>query len=619
MSVQVTVTLGDDGLVAVKRASTDAEVERLRAEAYRLRRAGHPGVVSLVRHQRAPGGEELHLRYAGDPVERWRGTLAQAAGLSAAVAATLADLHDLGLVHGRLDPSHVLVGPDGRPRLCGLSDPGDASAADDVAAVGRLVETLLGGVAEPRKGPFAWPGGQSGDRKALSRVIARALDPDPARRPSARALATSILTAVRGAELPPRTGETPAVTPAPEPFPAPEPTPAPAATAEPQPAPDVPAGSAGDEDVWRIGTPARWPALARTGARGAPGRQEATAAGPTPTGERGDAGQEAPATVEPSATDESIGGREDAWGSMWSLDPATSIDADFLAWDRGAADSAGAPGNGPAVAVATAPGEAPGATFGEGTAPDDGSALDAWLAWSVSAGLERPLPRPEPAAADDAPPAAPTGARRRADVTGPVPLPRLGDQPRPGDGTREWSRQRLREPDDDEPTTPAGRHRRVLAGAAAAGVLGVGVAAGALTLTRQAGTAPAHEAAAACARVAEPAADVDGDGCPEKVTVDGNRVSAGEATWELGRPGDVVAVGDWDCDGAATSALLRPGTGDVFVFAGWSDAGAPVTVTPTRSVPGGVGLRVDERSGGCDALVVESADGAGTVVEEARA
>jgi hypothetical protein len=116
-----------------------------------------------------------------------------------------------------------------------------------------------------------------------------------------------------------------------------------------------------------------------------------------------------------------------------------------------------------------------------------------------------------------------------------------------------------------------------------------------------------------------PAADVDGDGCPERLAVDGNRVSAGEATWEVGEPGDVVALGDWDCDGSATSAVLRPATGDVFVFAAWAPDADPVTVTPARSVPGGVGLRVEAGDGGCDALVVEAADGASTVVAEARA
>ena len=208
MSVHVTVAVDDSGLVAVKRATTDAEVERLRAEAFRLRRAGHPGVVTLVGHDRVPGGEELRLRYAGDPLARWRGSLAEVAGLGAAVAATLADLHDLGLVHGRVDAGHVLVGADGRPRLCGFSEPGEATPADDVLALGRLVTTLVDAADDGRRGPlaaaFARAGGAAGERRALGRLLTRALDPEPGRRPSARALSTGILAAVPGAVPPTR-------------------------------------------------------------------------------------------------------------------------------------------------------------------------------------------------------------------------------------------------------------------------------------------------------------------------------------------------------------------------------------------------------------------------------
>jgi hypothetical protein len=87
----------------------------------------------------------------------------------------------------------------------------------------------------------------------------------------------------------------------------------------------------------------------------------------------------------------------------------------------------------------------------------------------------------------------------------------------------------------------------------------------------------------------------------------------------LGQPGDLIAVGDWACDGHAAPALLRPATGDVFVFPGWAPADAPVTVAAVRTVPGGEALRPRTDPDGCDALVVERADGDATVVEEARA
>ena len=130
-----------------------------------------------------------------------------------------------------------------------------------------------------------------------------------------------------------------------------------------------------------------------------------------------------------------------------------------------------------------------------------------------------------------------------------------------------------------------------------------------------------------CPSVAAPAADVDGDGCPDALTVSGATVDAGVARWTLGEAGDLVAVGDWDCDGEATAALLRPSSGDVFLFATWAALDAPVTVSPTRRVGGAAAIRAepvgasDAAAGGagaaaasCDRLVVDSADGVATVV-----
>jgi hypothetical protein len=122
-----------------------------------------------------------------------------------------------------------------------------------------------------------------------------------------------------------------------------------------------------------------------------------------------------------------------------------------------------------------------------------------------------------------------------------------------------------------------------------------------------------------CADVPPPAGDVDGDGCPDPLVVEGHTVASGDARWSLGQAGDVVAVGDWDCDGASSPAVLRPATGDVFVFPGWAPADAPLTVPALRTVPGAAALRPEPDADGCDALVVERRDGDATVVEEARA
>jgi hypothetical protein len=123
------------------------------------------------------------------------------AALVAALATALADLHELGIVHGHVDASHVLVGVAGRPVLCGFGD-GDPPARphDDVAALGALLVELLGSdeVGEPipdrrwwRARPWAgW------ERRALLLLADQASAEPPTRRPTARRLAAAIADAV---------------------------------------------------------------------------------------------------------------------------------------------------------------------------------------------------------------------------------------------------------------------------------------------------------------------------------------------------------------------------------------------------------------------------------------
>ncbi len=213
MNVHVTVDLDGDTLVALKTATGAEAVDRLRHEATRLSDARHPGVVALVScrdlEPAVPSGGgaptpscELRTAYAGEPVTRWTGSVADVGGLAASVASTLADLHDLGIVHGRLEASHVLLGDGGRPRLCGWAGLDGAGAADDVAAWGRLVDGLLARAASPRRGLRAARGGGPGARRALAALVERSTDPVPTRRPSMRALADMVMTAVPAAALP---------------------------------------------------------------------------------------------------------------------------------------------------------------------------------------------------------------------------------------------------------------------------------------------------------------------------------------------------------------------------------------------------------------------------------
>ena len=464
MSMQVTVALDPEGPIAVKTAKGAGDIARLRLEAERLERAAHPGLVTVVgpspgkgvdgaqadcsaggsaqdsAEDRADAGAEdgphveLRTRFAGDPVSHWAGSVAGVAGLGAAVAATLADLHDIGVVHGRLDPTHILVGDDGRPRLCGLSHPGGADPHDDVAALGRVLGEVLGRAStEPRSRPRR-ARSSAAHRRALEQVIARALDTVPSRRPTARLLASSILAAVPGAELP---------------------------AADPPSARPEPAYTPPDEELLDL-------------------------------------------VFTHELTD------DERWAQAFGDD------------------------------------------------------------------------LPEPAgAANPEPPPAPNERSSRARVAA-------------GSGA-------------------------VAVAAIAAGMVfvgGWGTRGSAARTDAVRATAPAGRAD--CPVVAAPAADVDGDGCAEAVVVGGGTISAGPVRWTLGQPGDVIAVGDWECDGRAAPALLRPATGDVFVFPDWAVEDEPVTVEARDRLPGAVAIRGEPADGGCDDLVVDLGSGATATVEVRR-
>src|SRR5688572_21049129 len=90
--------LGDDAVV-VKRVSGDpTAIEGLRAEEERLRRASHPGVVSVKRSGPTADGWELVLSYAGRSLATLdRPSMAEAATIVAGLASTMADLHEIGI------------------------------------------------------------------------------------------------------------------------------------------------------------------------------------------------------------------------------------------------------------------------------------------------------------------------------------------------------------------------------------------------------------------------------------------------------------------------------------------------------------------------------------------
>jgi hypothetical protein len=148
-----------------KTAETAADEVRLGHEGRILALAAHPGVVGLApapspcQHRtvlltRAVPGRSLAVM---DQL-----SASEVAGLGAAVATTIADLHDAGITHGRLGADHILVDTAGRPVLCGFAEaaagrpgaaPGVGAAAAlwspaaartvDVIALGRTLAALL--------------------------------------------------------------------------------------------------------------------------------------------------------------------------------------------------------------------------------------------------------------------------------------------------------------------------------------------------------------------------------------------------------------------------------------------------------------------------------------------
>jgi hypothetical protein len=92
---------------------------------------------------------------------------------------------------------------------------------------------------------------------------------------------------------------------------------------------------------------------------------------------------------------------------------------------------------------------------------------------------------------------------------------------------------------------------------------------------------------------------------PTSTPGDGTLVVDG-ARFEVAEPGDVVVVGDWNCDGLATPAVFRPSTGSVFAYDAWARHGAPAVAHTLGRAPGAVGIRPAEA---CGAPRVEWPDG----------
>jgi hypothetical protein len=151
------VTSDDTGLT-FKRARTAEERRRIEHEAAVLRQAAHPGIVQLLATEGGDPTEALVLRTVsgGDLTAMAAQPTPVIAGLGAAVATTVADLHALGFSHGGIEASHVLLDEAGRPVLCSLgrskatvtATGADRLHEDDLRALAAMLLQLL-----PRDGP----------------------------------------------------------------------------------------------------------------------------------------------------------------------------------------------------------------------------------------------------------------------------------------------------------------------------------------------------------------------------------------------------------------------------------------------------------------------------------
>ena len=103
--------------------------------------------------------------------------------------------------------------------------------------------------------------------------------------------------------------------------------------------------------------------------------------------------------------------------------------------------------------------------------------------------------------------------------------------------------------------------------------------------------------------------DIDSDGCPERVHVDGSNLVVAGTRYQVGKAGDLLEIGDWDGDGIATPALVRPVTGAVFAFEGWPSPGQPLVAHPVARVHDVTGVRVHHREHGHDSLVLDRSSG----------
>jgi len=95
---------------------------------------------------------------------------------------------------------------------------------------------------------------------------------------------------------------------------------------------------------------------------------------------------------------------------------------------------------------------------------------------------------------------------------------------------------------------------------------------------------------------------------PEFTYLDGV-LTTDDGRWAIGNAGDLVAIGDWDCDGTPTAVLVDAPSGAAYEFDRWAASDADVAAHPLGTVTGATSVRATDANGDdCDDVVVERAD-----------
>ena len=544
-----TVTMeadSDNKVVAVKTLSDGDNRNRLAWEHSVLERFAHPGVVELIDATTT----QLRTRFVSSHTlgSRPPTSVEEIAGVGIRLARTLADLHDLGLVHHRVTADHVLLGRGGQPILCGLAE----STTDGVGThhdVTAVVALLRSSMARGQSRSRWWR--QDPVERSLEKVLDEAIPAEgdtadggtPNRQPmTMRKLANRLAQAVPTARLP-------------------------------EPAPEEPdtALTSGQDPVVEETEAAESGPVAESGPLAEAGPLAESGAAVESGASAPERSEEPPAeAAPPSAPTTAASG--DAWSD--GLSEAVASDQGPVSAPEPVSELGA---NAPSPSLSP-----PGHRI---TKPRVAAALAA-AGLVVVAGLVVMWPdrtaksmtadgggQPATTSLRNPPPAPAVVRSTLVEPTGTSIKP-IGST---GDGRGEA-------PDGPANGTDDAEGRGAEVGGATAESSSTTVAAE-IDIPENAGSG----------------APTDQPPIPP-VEVDGNTITFDGARFSVGERGDLLAAGTFRCDGEVLAALFRPGTGEVFVFGGWASGSEAVTGELVSVIPDGVSIEAGAFVGPCQQI-----------------